>query len=315
MAANNYEKSLYPEEDDLQAFINRRNQRGLIWQMTFLVALMLAILALVTLIYNIVNSAFGLVAIEDEVPPASLVADLKTELMLRKPNTINSEEDLELVAGVEEFETSIGFFGYAFYQNSADQLKLVSVDGVMPSAETALDGSYPLSRPLYIYTSPEVIEANPAVGAFVDYYLNNVNSIIEEVGYFPISAGLIAEDREIIANAGITLDSSAQGAVEIAGSSTVFPVTQRLATDFGGDIRVESVGSSAGIRAFCVDGTTDIANASRAMTPIEVETCRANGREPIGIQIGTDAIAVVVNPNNAFVNNLTSEELGLALTE
>lgn len=80
---------------------------------------------------------------------------------------------------------AIGYFGYAYYQENADILETVNVDGVQPSAESVDDGSYPISRPLYMYTSAEVIDAKPQVAEFMAYYLNNVNDLIGEVGYFP----------------------------------------------------------------------------------------------------------------------------------
>jgi phosphate binding protein len=80
---------------------------------------------------------------------------------------------------------AIGYFGYAYYQENADILATVAVDGVSPSAESVDDGTYPISRPLFMYTAASVIEAKPQVAEFMAYYLSNVNSLIGEVGYFP----------------------------------------------------------------------------------------------------------------------------------
>ena len=80
---------------------------------------------------------------------------------------------------------AIGYFGYAYYQENADILQTVAVDGVQPSAESVDDNTYPISRPLYMYTSAPVIEAKLQVAEFMAYYLNNVNDLIDEVGYFP----------------------------------------------------------------------------------------------------------------------------------
>ena len=52
---------------------------------------------------------------------------------------------------------AIGFFGYAFYQDQADQLRALAIDGVQPSQESATDGTYKLSRPLYLYTGETVL--------------------------------------------------------------------------------------------------------------------------------------------------------------
>lgn len=107
---------------------------------------------------------------------------------------------------------------------------------------------------------------------------------------------------------------SVAGDVVTAGSSTVFPLAERMAErfqdeGFGGNVTIDSIGSGAGFERFCVAGETDVANASRAIKDTEVESCQAIGREPIEFRVGTDALAVVVNPNNSFVESLTLEEL------
>lgn len=109
------------------------------------------------------------------------------------------------------------------------------------------------------------------------------------------------------------------GDIVTAGSSTVFPLTERMAERFhqegyGGNITVDSIGSGAGFERFCVAGETDISNASRPIKDSEVESCRAIGREPIEFRVGTDALAVVINPQNDFVDNLTIEELAVAFS-
>jgi phosphate binding protein len=99
-----------------------------------------------------------------------------------------------------------------------------------------------------------------------------------------------------------------------AGSSTVFPVTERMADrfnqdGFAGTITVDSIGTGAGFERFCVNAETDISNASRPIRPDEVDACRANNREPVGFFIAIDALAVAVSAENTFVDNLTLEQL------
>ncbi len=83
---------------------------------------------------------------------------------------------------------AIGYFGYAFFQQNAGELVAVSVDGVEPNAETVDAAEYPLARPLYMYTAPSIVAEKPQVAQFIAYYLNNVNDVIGEVGYFPAPA-------------------------------------------------------------------------------------------------------------------------------
>jgi phosphate transport system substrate-binding protein len=80
---------------------------------------------------------------------------------------------------------AIGYFGYAYYQQNAGDLQVVSVEGITPSDETVNEGTYPLARPLFMYTDAGIVAEKPQVAAFIAYYLQHVNSVIGEVGYFP----------------------------------------------------------------------------------------------------------------------------------
>lgn len=104
------------------------------------------------------------------------------------------------------------------------------------------------------------------------------------------------------------------GNIISAGSSTVFPVTERMADlfnqdGFAGTITVDSIGSGAGLERFCVNAETDIANSSRAIRQEEVDACVANGRTPSEFFIAVDALAVVVSSENDFIDGLTLEQL------
>ena len=104
------------------------------------------------------------------------------------------------------------------------------------------------------------------------------------------------------------------GDIVTAGSSTVFPLSERMAERFldegyDGNITIDSIGSGAGFERFCVAGETDISNASRPIKDSEVESCQAIGREPIEYRVGTDALAVVVSAENDFVTEATMEQL------
>ncbi len=110
-----------------------------------------------------------------------------------------------------------------------------------------------------------------------------------------------------------------EGDIITAGSSTVFPLSERMSELFQqegytGNITVDSIGSGAGFERFCKTGETDIANASRPIKDSEVEACAAIGREPIEFRVGTDALAVVVSAENDFVTSLTKEQLGKIYT-
>jgi phosphate transport system substrate-binding protein len=104
------------------------------------------------------------------------------------------------------------------------------------------------------------------------------------------------------------------GAVQIDGSSTVFPVTEAVAEEFmaatGGSVRVTVAmsGTGGGFRRFCA-GETDVSNASRPILPTEVEACERNGVDFVSFPVASDGIAIVVHPENDFAQCLTVDEL------
>jgi len=106
------------------------------------------------------------------------------------------------------------------------------------------------------------------------------------------------------------------GDIISAGSSTVFPLSERMAELFrdegySGNITIDSIGSGAGFERFCKTGETDIANASRAIKDEELANCAAIGREPVEFRVGTDGVAVVVSKDNTFLTDVTADELAM----
>jgi phosphate transport system substrate-binding protein len=108
--------------------------------------------------------------------------------ILNAENIQFSEDDNVLVQGVQGSPYAVGYFGYAYYAENEGNLKAVSVDGIAPSAETAENGEYPLARPLFIYSDAAIMQAEPQVAAFINFFLTYVNDEILSVGYFPASA-------------------------------------------------------------------------------------------------------------------------------
>lgn len=105
-----------------------------------------------------------------------------------------------IVQGVSGDSTAIGYFGYSFFEENQDKLKLIPVDNgtatVTPSPETVKDGSYtPLSRPLLVYVDKAKL-STPEVKAFVEFYLENAGAIAPEVGYVPLPDEKYTEQLE-----------------------------------------------------------------------------------------------------------------------
>jgi len=105
-----------------------------------------------------------------------------------------------------------------------------------------------------------------------------------------------------------------EGDIITAGSSTVYPLSEAVAEQFidegySGNLTIDSIGTGAGFERFCVAGESDIANASREVKDSERASCEAIGRELIEFRVGTDALAVVVNPENDWLSDVTIEQL------
>ena len=113
------------------------------------------------------------------------VFDDDEEPILSAGNLQMSEDDNILVQGVLGGPYSVGFFGYAYYAENADKLNVLNIDGVEASKESVDDASYPLARPLFIYTTADIMMEKPQVAAFVAFYLTYVNEEVVDVGYFP----------------------------------------------------------------------------------------------------------------------------------
>jgi phosphate transport system substrate-binding protein len=102
-----------------------------------------------------------------------------------------SSDDNVLVHGVSGEEFALGYFGFAFYAENPDKLRLIPVDGgdgpIAPSQTTISNGTYaPLSRPLFLYVNTELLRESLAVQEFIDFYLTDGPELVPEVGYVPL---------------------------------------------------------------------------------------------------------------------------------
>ncbi len=124
--------------------------------------------------------------------------DYFTEVVMGKAkssrsNYMASEDDNVLVQGIAGDRDALGYFGFAYYLENKSRLKIVAVgDGnqaVIPTPNTIASGTYPISRPIFIYVSTKSID-RPEVAAFVDFYIKHAKQLVSEVGYvsFPAAA-------------------------------------------------------------------------------------------------------------------------------
>jgi phosphate transport system substrate-binding protein len=109
------------------------------------------------------------------------------------------EDDNATVTGVAGAPGGMGYFGFSFYNENQEQLKALQIDGgdgcIEPSVETVQAGTYtPLARPLFIYPSAAALE-RPEFDAFLEYYLDNVNQIAEQVGFIGLTEQQLSESK------------------------------------------------------------------------------------------------------------------------
>lgn len=157
-----------------------------------------------------------------------------------RPDYTASEDDNVLVQGVTGDEGSLGYFGFAYYEENQDKLKVLGVDPgdgcVEPTVETIESGEYePLSRPLYVYVSDRGL-AKPQVEAFVEFYLENAADLVRSVGYVALSPEQYEEELEKVrslAGGGTAATDDATAPDDTAPGDTA-PAAENEGTDAKG---------------------------------------------------------------------------------
>ncbi len=101
--------------------------------------------------------------------------------------------------------------------------------------------------------------------------------------------------------------------IQIDGSSTVYPITEAVAEEFQSvypdvKVMVGISGTGGGFKKFS-RGETDINDASRPIKSSEIEACKGNNIDFVELPVAYDALAVVVNNQNNWVDYLTVSEL------
>jgi phosphate transport system substrate-binding protein len=108
------------------------------------------------------------------------------------------EDDNATVTGVAGADGGMGYFGYSFFKENEDKLKALQIDDgngcVGPSVQSAQDGSYFLSRPLYVYPSDKALQ-NETVDEFLRFYLDNINAVAEQIGFIPMTDQQLQESQ------------------------------------------------------------------------------------------------------------------------
>lgn len=124
------------------------------------------------------------------------------EVATARPDYASQADDTAIISAMEASDTPLGWVGFAFAEEAGDQVTELAVSAepggecIAPSADTIADGSYPLSRALYIYVNAAAAQDNPAVAGFVDYYLSDEGiASVAEVGYVDLPADQLEATR------------------------------------------------------------------------------------------------------------------------
>ncbi|MBQ2745484.1 MAG: extracellular solute-binding protein [Lachnospiraceae bacterium] len=196
---------------------------------------------------------------------------------------------------------NVSAIGYVSLGSLSDDVKAVKVDGVEATAENVKNGSYKVSRPFNIAYKEDKL--SDLAKDFISYIMSNEGqAIIEEEGYIAVGA---TESYTA---------SNLEGKVVLAGSTSVAPVMEKLAEEYmklnsGVTIEIQQSGSSAGMTS-TIEDACDIGMASRDVKDSEI----AEGLT--ATKIAVDGIAVIVNKENTFADDLTREQIkGIYLGE
>jgi len=178
---------------------------------------------------------------------------------------------------------------------SDDRVKVLNIDGVAPTVENMLNGSYAIQRPFIIgYCATAGLSS--LAQDFVDFIFSaQGQEVVTREGYVPF----------IPADAPTYTPSGTTGNIVVNGSSSVYSLMQHLSAayrELNANVRIDIHGAGTGHGISAVrDGIADIAMSSRDLRESELEFMT-----PLTIAI--DGIAVIVNPSNP-IENLTLEQV------
>ncbi len=125
------------------------------------------------------------------------------EAKTMSPDYQASPNDNVIIQAMEGSPGALGYVGFAYADQAGEQVHEIGIDGgsgcVLPSQETIADGSYPLSRSLYIYVSKTKLADSPALGDFVDFYLTDegLKTAVSEADYIQLSEDRIDATRSV----------------------------------------------------------------------------------------------------------------------
>ena len=129
--------------------------------------------------------------------------DPATKHTTTRPDYTASPNDNTIIENIAGSPSSLGWVGFAFAEENSDKVTELGVskdaggDCIKPSAETIADGTYPISRSLYLYVNKAKAASNTAIVGYVDFYLaeGTISTVLENVPYVNLSADTLAATR------------------------------------------------------------------------------------------------------------------------
>jgi phosphate transport system substrate-binding protein len=127
------------------------------------------------------------------------------EAATTRPDYQSSSNDNVIIDGIAGSPSSFGWVGYSFYEQNQDVVKAIEISAedesgcTAPTFETISDGSYPLSRSLFIYVNNQKAAESEALQAYVDYYMSDtgIRTSVEEVSYVTLPDDRIEATRQV----------------------------------------------------------------------------------------------------------------------
>jgi phosphate transport system substrate-binding protein len=143
------------------------------------------------------------------------IADARSQTdTATRPDYQSSPNDNVIIQGIEGSSSSLGWVGFAYAEENAQGLKILGVspaedasgegssDCVTPDRTTIADGTYPLSRSLYIYVNTDKAKTNAALKSFVSFYLQGMKDFVSRAGYVDLPDDQIAATESAWTTAG-----------------------------------------------------------------------------------------------------------------
>ena len=250
----------------------------------------------ITLLSGCTQKQEGLTIVVIGRDSASGTREFFLEHVMGKEDFTSALQDKNSNGGIYQTVTqtpgAIGYVGLGYVDSGVKALK---IENITVSAENVLAGTYPIARDLYLFTKGN---ATGAAKEFIEYIMSTEGQeIVEDEGFVPLPTSQPYNSS----------GKNPSDALTIGGSTTVFPIVEKAKDAFKViypqiSITVSSTGSGAGITAV-IAGTVDVAMSSRDLKSSESD------KGLVGYTIASDGIAIIVNPENTYVNSITMAQL------